>query len=149
MWQKLPAFIRNWPILIIGVVLIVPFLYLTSSQGPSSQPSTAAHNQSGETGSRPAPVPSVPAEKTAARTASTPSSTQAPAMSHERRAAAPAATSGQAAPPPKIEDAAVSGDVATGKLPIQTMGHNVRGNRRIHRRRARFAPSFTQLVAMP
>ena len=27
MWQKLPAFIREWPILIVGVLLIVPFLY--------------------------------------------------------------------------------------------------------------------------
>ena len=120
MWQKMPAFIRNWSILIIGVVLIVPFLYLASSQGPSSQPSAAALNQSGEPASVSPPNArtSVPGasrvEKIAALTASAPSPTQAPAMSHERMAAAPQAqTSGQA-PSPKV--APVSGEVAAGKL---------------------------------
>src|SRR4051794_31323895 len=102
MWQKLPAFIRDWSISIIGAALIVPLLYLASSQGPSSQPSAAGLNHSGETASRPNQVPSVPAEKTAAIAAPSPSSTPAPAMSHERMAAASAATSGQAAPAPKI-----------------------------------------------
>ena len=27
MWQRLPAFIREWPILIVGILLIVPLLY--------------------------------------------------------------------------------------------------------------------------
>src|SRR3954464_11389282 len=116
MWQKLPAFIRNWSILIIGVALIVPFFYLASSQRPSSQPSAAGLNHSGETASRPDPVPTVPAQKTAAVTVPSPSSMPAPAMSHERMVAAPAAGSGQAAPAPKIEDAALSGDVASGRL---------------------------------
>ena len=29
MWQRLPAFIREWSILIFGILLIVPFLYLS------------------------------------------------------------------------------------------------------------------------
>ncbi len=116
MWQKLPAVIRNWPILIVGVALIVSFFYFASSQGPSSQRSAVGLNHSGETASRPNPVPGVSAEKTAAMTAPSPSSTQAPAMSHERMAAGSAATSGQARSAPKTEDAAVSGDVASGKL---------------------------------
>jgi nitrite reductase (NO-forming) len=116
MWQKLPTFIRNWLILIIGVALIVPFFYLASSQGPSSQPSAVGLNHSGETASRPDPAPSVPAEKSAAMTAPSSSSTRAPAMAHERMATGSAATSGQAAPAPRTEDAAVSGDVASGKL---------------------------------
>jgi nitrite reductase (NO-forming) len=116
MWQKLPAFVRNWPILIIAVALIVPFLYSVSSQGPSSQSSAAGLNHSGETASRPNPARNLPAERTAALTAPSPSPAQAPAMSHERMAAAPAVPGGQAAPAPKLEDAAVSGDVASGKL---------------------------------
>ena len=124
MWQKLPAFIHNWSILIIGVVLIVPFLYLASSQGPSSQPSAAALDQSGEPAPvlRPNAAPSGPAasrvEKTVAVTASAPSAMQAPAMSHERMAATPppVQTIGQAATAPKAAVAAVSGDVAAGKL---------------------------------
>ena len=124
MWQKLPAFIRNWSILIVGLVLIVSLLYLASSQGPSSQSSAAALSQSSEPApvSRPNPAPNATAaphgEGTPAATASAPSPTQAPAMSHERMAATPAATqtSEQVAPAPKTEVGAVSGDVATGKL---------------------------------
>ena len=32
MWQKLPAFIREWSILIVGILLIVPFFYLASDE---------------------------------------------------------------------------------------------------------------------
>ena len=124
MWQKLPAFIRNWSILIVGLVLIVSLFYLASSQGPSSQPSAAALSQNSEPApvSRPNSAPNATAaphgERTPAATASAPSPTQAPAMSHERMAATPAATqtSEQVAPAPKTEVGAVSGDVATGKL---------------------------------
>jgi len=122
MWQKLPAFIRSWSILIVGVVLILSLFYLASSQWPSSQPSAAALSKSSE----PAPVtqpnlmPNASAathvERPTAATASAP--TQAPALSHERMAATPAAaqTSGQATPAPKTEAASISADVATGKL---------------------------------
>jgi nitrite reductase (NO-forming) len=124
MWQKLPAFIRSWSILIVGVVLILSLFYLASSQGPSSQPSAAALSQSSE----PAPVsqpnltPNASAathvERPTAATASAPAPTQTPALSHERMAATPAAaqTSGQATPAPKTEAASISADVATGKL---------------------------------
>src|SRR6478736_1116347 len=124
MWQKLPAFIRNWSILIIGFVLVVSFLYVASSQGPSSQSSAAAHSQSSEPApvSRPNPAPIATAaphgEGTPAATAPAPSPTQAPALPHERMAATPAATQTgeQVAPAPKTEVGAASGDVATGKL---------------------------------
>src|SRR5947209_5992537 len=132
MWQKLPAFIRSWSILIVGLVLILSLFYLASSPGPSSQPSTAALSQNSEPApvSRPNSAPNAttapPVERTAAATAAAPPPaqapapppTQAPAMSHEQMAAAPAAiqTSEQGVPAPKTEVAAVSGDVATGKL---------------------------------
>jgi len=126
MWHKLPAFIRNWSILIFGLVVIVSLFYLASSQGPSSQSSAAALSQNSE----PAPVPrpnSAPSataaphvERTPAAppSAPAPTPTQAPALSHERMAAtpAPAQTSEQVAPAPKTEAGAISGDVATGKL---------------------------------
>src|SRR3954468_13160473 len=124
MWHKLPAFIRNWSILITGVVVIVSFLYLASSQGPSSQPSAVALSHSSEPAPalRPNSAPSATAgpdvESISPATTSAPPSAQAPAMSHERMAAAPAATqtSEQGAPSPKTEVGAVSGDAATGKL---------------------------------
>src|SRR3954451_4861740 len=124
MWQKLPAFIRSWPILIVGVVLILSLFYLASSPGPSSQSSAAALSQNSEPApvSQPNAAPNGTAarqvERTPAATASAPPATQAPAMSHERMAATPTAaqTSGQDAPAPKTEVGAVTGDVATGKL---------------------------------
>ena len=35
MWQRLPAFIREWSILIVGILLIVPLLYLSSFEASS------------------------------------------------------------------------------------------------------------------
>src|SRR3954453_8342257 len=124
MWQKLPAFIRSWPILIVGVVLILSLFYLASSPGPSSQSSAAALSQNSEPApvSRPKPALNATAarqvERTPAAPPAAPPATQAPAMSHEQMAAAPAATqtSEQGAPASKTEVGAVTGDVATGKL---------------------------------
>jgi nitrite reductase (NO-forming) len=129
MWQKLPSFIREWPILIGGILLIVPFLYFSSFEaspskstegtpsvnrvGESASRSAAivAPAPSAEPSSRPAPAPA----KTALNSAQAPA--KAPVMSHDNMAAVPAAqTSGQAAPAPTAAIAPVVGDVATGKL---------------------------------
>ena len=129
MWQKLPAFIREWPILIVGVLLIVPFLYLSSYEASSSKstPGAPALSQNDEPASRPmaadAPSPSAqPSVQPSSHPAPTPMKTaqdsaQASAMAHDRMAAAPAAqTSGQRASTPTAAAAPVSGDVAAGKL---------------------------------
>jgi len=127
MWQRLPAFIREWSILIVGVLLIVPFLYLSSYEASSSkstssvatlgqnaaparEPMTAdASGPSAQPSSIPAPVS---IKKSSAQT-----SAEAPVMSHDRMAAAPAAqTSGQGASAPAAAAAPVTGDVAAGKL---------------------------------
>jgi len=127
MWQRLPAFIREWSILIVGVLLIVPFLYLSSYEASSSKstssaatlgqnaapaggPMTAdASGPSAQPSSIPAPVS---IKKSSAQT-----SAEAPVMSHDRMAAAPAAqTSGQGASAPAAAAAPVTGDVAAGKL---------------------------------
>ena len=42
MWQRLPAFIREWSILIVGILLIVPFLYLSSYEASSSKSTASA-----------------------------------------------------------------------------------------------------------
>jgi nitrite reductase (NO-forming) len=129
MWQRLPAFIREWPILIVGILLIAPVLYFSSFEASSSKSTASAPSLSrdGESAGRPmaadaqAPSaeqslrPAPPPAKTA------PNSSQAPAkvldMSHDRMAAAPSAqTSGQGVPAPMTAIAPVIGDVATGKL---------------------------------
>ncbi|MGI8524615.1 MAG: copper-containing nitrite reductase [Pseudolabrys sp.] len=126
MWQKMPKFIREWFVLIVGLLLIVPLLYLSSYEASSTK--TAASTSLSENTEpaavkstvAPSAVPSSPAAPAPAKTATAPAAPQAspqmPAMTHERMAAAPAAaqTSGQAAPAPK--PVAVSGDVAAGKL---------------------------------
>jgi nitrite reductase (NO-forming) len=129
MWQRLPSFIREWPILIVGILLIVPLLYFSSFEASPSKSTAGApsSNRSGEAVSRsaaieaPAPNPepgSRPAPtlaKTAPNFAQAPAN--APVMSHDSMAAVPAAqTSGQAAPAPTAAIAPVVGDVATGKL---------------------------------
>src|SRR5665213_3882377 len=65
MWQRLPAFIREWSILILGILLIVPFLYLSSQEASSSKSteSTPSLSQNEGAADRPvaaiAPAPSV------------------------------------------------------------------------------------------
>jgi len=125
MWQKMPAFVRNWSILIVGMLLIVPLMYF-SSPGASSKSSPAMETNDVTTppaiqGKSGAPVAT---QEKAASSAAIPAqvSAQPPAMSHEHMAAAPTAapappaaqTAGQASPTPKA--AAVNGDVAAGKL---------------------------------
>ena len=126
MWQKLPAFIREWPILIVAILLIVPLLYFSSYDASSSKSTanTPSLSRRGESVGQPtaanAPAPGAgqslrPAPTTPAKTA--PNSAQAPAkaQSHDRMAAAPS-TSGQGTPAPPAAIAPVIGDVATGKL---------------------------------
>lgn len=124
MWQKLPAFIREWPILIVAILLIVPLLYFSSLDASSSKPTasspalsrnseparqaTVADAQAPIAKQSSSPPPPPP-------TKTTPNSAQphAKAPSHERMAASPSAqTSGQGTPAPT----AAIGDVATGKL---------------------------------
>jgi nitrite reductase (NO-forming) len=129
MWQRLPSFIREWPILIVGILLIVPLLYFSSFEASPSKSTegTPSLNRSGESASRsaaivtPAPSaepnswPAPTSAKTAPNSAQAP--VKAPVMSHDSMAAVPAAqTSGQAAPAPIAAIAPVVGDVATGKL---------------------------------
>jgi nitrite reductase (NO-forming) len=126
MWQKLPIFIREWSILVVGVLVIVPLLYLASHDGSSSQPSAnkTSLSQNDESVPRPPAAPSTaPASSAAATPAKTagapPAPAKSPAMSHERMVATPPApakqTNGQA-PAGKPAAVAVSGDVAAGKL---------------------------------
>ncbi len=134
MWERLPAFIREWSILIVGILLIVPLLYLSSYEAPSSKSTANAPSSSGSgelTSPKTAAAPSVePVSRRVPTPAqSSPNSTQAPAvapavpaavapvMSHDRMAAAPSAqTSGQGTAAPTAASAPVVGDVATGKL---------------------------------
>jgi nitrite reductase (NO-forming) len=129
MWQRLPAFIREWSILIVGILLIVPLLCLSSfeASSPKSIASVPSLSHNDESASRPtaadAPIPSPelssPPAPTPAKTAqvSAQATAKAPAMSHDRMAAAPPAqTSGQGASAPTAAVAPVSGDVAAGKL---------------------------------
>jgi nitrite reductase (NO-forming) len=129
MWQRLPALIREWPILIVGILLIVPLLYFSSHDASSSKSTASALSSSrnGESSGRPtaadAPAPSAePSSRpapTPAKAAPHPAKApaKAPDMSHDRMAAAPSAqTGGQGAPAPTAAIASVIGDVATGKL---------------------------------
>ena len=125
MWQRLPAFIREWSILIVGILLIVPLLYLSSfeASSPKSIASVPSLTHNDESASRPtaadAPIPSPPPAPTPAKTpqVSAQAPAKAPAMSHGRMAAAaPAQTSGQGVAAPTTAVAPVSGDVTAGKL---------------------------------
>ncbi|MGB8018225.1 MAG: c-type cytochrome [Pseudolabrys sp.] len=127
MWQKLPAFIREWLILIVAILVIVPLLYFSSYDASSSKSITNAPslNRRGESAGQPtaanAPAPSAEQSIRPAPTSAkaTPNSAQAPAkaQSHDRVAAAPSVqTSGQGTPAPTAAIAPVIGDVATGKL---------------------------------
>ena len=110
MWQKMPAFVRNWSILIVGVLLILPMLYLSSYESSSSKSATTTASSVPTDPPAASSLPKIAAPSVAPAQPATP----AAAMSHERMATAPPAqTSGQA-PSPKV--APVSGDVAAGKL---------------------------------
>jgi nitrite reductase (NO-forming) len=127
MWQKLPAFIREWPILIVAILLIVPLLYFSSLDASSSKSTASPPSLSGN--SEPARRATVadaqaPSAKQSLRpppppTKIAPNSVQAlaKAPSHERMAASPSAqTSGQGTPAPTAAIAPAIGDVAAGKL---------------------------------
>jgi nitrite reductase (NO-forming) len=126
MWQKMSKFIREWPILIIAALLLVPTLYLTASEGTSSKTTSLAPPTSEAPAPPSAKAPSrqlAPAESVA-----TPAPAAAPPMSHDHMTAAapaaqntnqapstasttvPSAMPAAAAPPP------VSAEVAAGKL---------------------------------
>ena len=55
MWQRLPAFIREWPILIVGILLTVPLLYLSSFEASSlkSTASVPSFSHNDESANRP------------------------------------------------------------------------------------------------
>ena len=120
MWNRVLGFVRDWSILIGGVLLIVPLLYLSSHVASSkSTVSTASPNRSDEVAAPRAPLNQAETARRSAAAAQPPAQalTNAPVMSHERMAAATTApTGGQTAPAPMAAAAAVSGDVATGKL---------------------------------
>ena len=116
MWHRFPAFIRDWSILIVGMLLIMPMMYFASPLASSSK--SPARTASFETPNPPAaPVQIVQLSKAPAQVPAQAPAT-APTMSHEHMAAvpatAPAQTAGQASPTRKPD--AVSGDVAAGKL---------------------------------
>jgi nitrite reductase (NO-forming) len=125
MWQKMPKFIREWPILIIAALLLVPMLYLTASEGTSSKTTSLAPS----TSEAPAPPSaSAPSRQLApAKSAASPAPAAAPSMSHDHTtAAAPGAQTTSQAPTtastsassatPAAAAAPVSADVAAGKL---------------------------------
>src|SRR5665213_104774 len=120
MWQRLSAFVREWSILILGILLILPFLYLSFQEAPSSKSTESAPSLNQNDGSADPPVaanaPAANPVKPTQRSAQTPA--KVPTMSHEHVAAVPAAppaqTAGQASP--NAAPAAVDADVAAGKL---------------------------------
>lgn len=136
MWQKMQKFVREWPILIVAGLLLIPALYLTSQEGASSKstasaPSTSQSETHASAPSLPQPQPPLPEPSAAAapaksasapapaKSAAAPASAAAPTMSHDHMAAgSPAKTSGQAAPssPATVAPAPVSAEVAAGKL---------------------------------
>lgn len=128
MWQRMPTFIRNWSILIIGVFLIAAMFYIASHDGsssktasieslsdtaePATRPTTAPSSSN-----KPATVPKSAATNPAVVPATTAVSPAAmPAMSHERKAAAPALVQTSDPAVSSSNVAAVNGDVAAGKL---------------------------------
>lgn len=118
MWQKIAAFIREWPILIAGLLVIVPLLYLASSEDSSSSKVNAkVVSENHRLAPRPDAAPNSAATHTA-KAVAVPAPAKMPDMSHGRLAVTPAAaqTSGQAVAAPKAPAAAASGDIAAGKL---------------------------------
>jgi nitrite reductase (NO-forming) len=122
MWQKMPKFIREWPVLIIAGLLLVPILYLTAVEGTSSR--TTSHAPSiNETSAQPSAL-TTSTQSVPANSAVAPASAAVPPMSHDHTAAAAPAsqTSGQASnlgsttTPAAAAPAPVSAEVAAGKL---------------------------------
>lgn len=136
MWPKMQAFIREWSILVLGICLIVPLLYLVSYQSSSSQPepvATQAQTAPTQTSASQAGVKSAPAQpasvivnvvqESAAQPPDSGRTAAAPpehVMPSQHMAAAPVAppaqTIGQASPAQKTSAAAVTADAAAGKL---------------------------------
>ena len=126
MWQKMPKFIREWPILIIAGLLFVPMLYLTASEGTSSK--TTSREPS--TSEAPAPPSArAPSRQLApAQPAATLAPAAAPPMSHDHTVAAAsvaqttsqvprgASTEAPSATPIVAVPPSVSTEVAAGKL---------------------------------
>lgn len=126
MWQKLPAFVRNWPILIISVLVLVPILYLTYQEGaartsgrPTSETPSHVHGQAVSQA-----LPEARSDATIAKslsvlkgdqsaTVSAPAVTLAPQMSHDHKDAVSVAQTGaQNSSPIPV----VVAEVAAGKL---------------------------------
>src|SRR5665213_2887530 len=97
MWQRLSAFVREWSILILGILLILPFLYLSFQEAPSSKSTESAPSLNQNDGSADPPV-----------------AANAPAANPVKPTQRPAQTAGQASP--NAAPAAVDADVAAGKL---------------------------------
>jgi len=134
----MPAFIREWSILIVGILVILPLLYFSTHETSSPRPvATTSTGQNDEPAGQPTtassavtvpakmaqtPGNAAPAAVTRQTKTAQPSGApaQASTMSHDRMAATPAApavqTSGQAAPAPKTGVAAAGSDVVAGKL---------------------------------
>ena len=117
MWQKLTTFIRNWAIVIAGVGLIIPLLYISSRDVSSSKSaattisSVAPSSTAAPSHAKTAILPSAaPVQTAAPASAPAPTQSAAPTMPHARMAAVK--NSGQA---PTAQAAPVSGDVAVGK----------------------------------
>jgi nitrite reductase (NO-forming) len=136
MWPKMQAFIREWSILVLGICLIAPLLYLASYQSSSSQsepvatqtqtaPTQTSASQAGAK-SVPAPPASVIVNVAQQSAAQAPGSGRTAAASSEHVmpmqhvAAAPivppAQTIGQASSAQNTSAAAATGDAAAGKL---------------------------------
>jgi nitrite reductase (NO-forming) len=112
MWQKMRNFLHNWFILIIGLCLVVPLLYLASRPSPPAQTAISTNDKSADT---PAPARSAPA--VAPQPAAMQSHPQTPAMSHEHMAAAPPApTTHQSMPAPSGAAPILTDDAEAGRL---------------------------------
>jgi len=132
MWRKLQYLAREWSILIIGIVLIVPLIYLaqpsqsppnatsasaeTAAPTPQPAPATTSHSQPAQPNVVAAPARPVPAvaKNNSPPTAPAPAA-PAHVMSHDQPATpAPVAqTSGQS---PRTTQPNLGGDAAAGRL---------------------------------
>jgi nitrite reductase (NO-forming) len=76
MWPKIALLVRNWAILVIGLCLIFPFLYLASNQSSSSQ-STASAISAGDSAASPKAATQLPSQVPASMTHLEPRSSHA------------------------------------------------------------------------